>query len=139
MKAVVFVPQISTSEGSTFHLLICWSIIIIIITQYLSHCHFHCHRCSYDNYFYKLVLFHHHCFRYLLYFFFFIDLKDPMWLVWLPFLLIPNHCPFFVTWEISGVEMEDGRQSWRLTAERCILLLIIYLVYKPALFQNVAS
>ena len=72
-------------------------------------------------------------------FFFFIDLKDPMWLVWLPFLLIPNHCPFFVTWEISGVEMEDGRQSWRLTAERCILLLIIYLVYKPALFQNVAS
>ena len=43
----------SFAEGSTFHLLICW-IIIVIITQYLSHYHFHCHRCSYDNYFYKV-------------------------------------------------------------------------------------
>ena len=56
-------------------------------------------------------------------FFFYFDSKDPMWVVWLPFLLTPNHCPFSVTWEILGVEMEDGRQSWRLTAERCILLL----------------
>ena len=54
---------------------------------------------------------------------FFFYSKDPMWVVWLPFLLTPNHCPFSVTWEILGVEMVDGRQSWRLTAERCILLL----------------
>ena len=30
-------------------------------------------------------------------------------------------CPFSVTWEILSVEMVDGRQSWRLTAERCII------------------
>ena len=31
-----------------------------------------------------------------------------MWVVWLPFLLTPNHCPLSVTWEILGVETEDG-------------------------------
>ena len=56
LKAVIYILQLLTSsfaEGSTFPLLICW-IIIIIITLYLSHYHLHCHRCSYDSYFYKL-------------------------------------------------------------------------------------
>ena len=53
IKAGFNIPLILTSERSTFNFLIYW-IIIIIITQYLSHYHFHCHRCSYDNYFYKL-------------------------------------------------------------------------------------
>ena len=94
--------------------------------------------CSYDFYklkfYFTIVVFIISCICY-----FPFDSKDPMWVVWLPFLLTPNHCPFSVTWEILGVEMEDGHQSWRLTAERCIRLLNNYLVYKPALFQNVAS
>ena len=53
MKAGAYISQILTSEGSTFPLFIC-SIIIIIITLYLSHYHLHGHRCSYDSYFYKL-------------------------------------------------------------------------------------
>ena len=45
MKAVVYITELSTyfPEGSTFHLRICW--IVIVITQYLRHFHR-----SYDNY-----------------------------------------------------------------------------------------
>ena len=51
MKAVRIL-QMLTSEGSTFHLLICW--IIFIITQYISHLHFNCYHRSCSNYFYRL-------------------------------------------------------------------------------------
>ena len=37
---------------------------------------------------------------------------------WLRSKLTQNQCLFSVTWEILDVEMEDGRQSWRLTATR---------------------
>ena len=73
--------------------------------------------------YFTIIVFITCCISFFFSFFFHFDLKDPIWVVWLPFLLIPNHCPFSVTWEILGVEMEDGRQSWRLTAERCLLLL----------------
>ena len=82
----------------------------------LCHCHFHCHRCSYDNYFYKLkfyftiIVFITSCIS----FFFFIQKIQCEWCGY------PS-CPFSVTWEILSVEMVDGRQSWRLTAERCII------------------
>ena len=58
----------------------------------LCHCHFHCHRCSYDNYFYKLkfyftiIVFITSCIS-----FFFFYSKDPMWVVWLPFLSVFCH------------------------------------------------
>ena len=51
MKAIR-IPQMLTSEWSTFHLLICW--IIFIITQYISHLHFNCYHRSCSNYFYRL-------------------------------------------------------------------------------------
>ena len=51
MKAIR-IPQMLTSEGSTFHLLICW--ITFIITQYISHLHFNCYHRSCSNYFYRL-------------------------------------------------------------------------------------
>ena len=119
MKAVVYITELSTyfPEGSTFHLRICW--IVIVITQYLRHFHR-----SYDIYlisfsFISLPL----STSFLVSFFFLFYSNDQVWVVWLPFLLTRNHCPFFATWEILGVEMEDGRQSWRLTEMRCILLM----------------
>ena len=66
----------------------------------------------YDNYFHKPQFY----LTIVVYFnawvsFFNFHSKDPVSVVWLPFLLTPTRCPFFVTWEILGVEMEDGRQS----------------------------
>ena len=56
----------------------------------------------------------------------------PIWALWLLSLLIPNQSPFFVTWEILDVAIEDGRRLWRLTAEMCIF-------YSPNYFTHVIN
>ena len=104
---------------------ICW-IIIVIITQYLSHYHFHCHRCSYDNYFYKvkfyftIIVFIISCilFFFSFFFFFFILIQkiQSEWCgypsCWLPTIVrFLSHEKFWVwRWRMDA-SYEDWRQK----------------------------
>ena len=45
-------------------------------------------------------------------------LTDQIRVNWFPFIWAHSQRQFSVTWEILDVDMEDGRQSWRLTATR---------------------
>ena len=110
----LFVESLLLLSLSIFPIIIFFVTVVAMITIFISSSFISA------SLFLLLVVF---LFFFLFFFFFHFDSKDPMWVVWLLFLLTPKHCPFFVTWEILGVEMEDGRQSWKLTAERCTLLL----------------
>ena len=122
---------------NTGYFLICCIIIIIIITQYLCHYRFHCHRCSYDNYFHKLKFY----FSIIVFitsyisFPFHFDSKDPIWEVWLPFLLTPNHCPFSVTWEILGFKVLQAENLHVTYA--CLLFFIEKVMHEEQTSLNV--
>ena len=45
-------------------------------------------------------------------------LTDQIRVNWFPFIWAHSQRQFSVIWEILDVDMEDGRQSWRLTATR---------------------
>ena len=45
-------------------------------------------------------------------------LTDQIRVNWFPFIWAHSQRQFSVTWEILDVDMEDGHQSWRLTATR---------------------
>ena len=53
-------------------------------------------------------------------------LTDQTWVNWFLFIWAHSQRQFFVTWEILDAEMEDGRQSWRLTAIRYHVESIFY-------------
>ena len=131
MKAVVYITELSTyfPEGSTFHLRICW--IIIVITQYLRHFHR-----SYDNYLKRFSFISPSLSTSFLVFLFFPFLFKRSSMSGVVTLLVDSK-PLSVFCHMGNFGCGDG--GWTPVMKINGNEVHIYFVYRPALFQNVAN